>query len=181
MKRCTKCKRLLDESEFNKDATRKDGLRCACKDCRGQEYRENRDKYLRQHAQYRETHREQLRQRQREYDAAHREEKRVRDREWQRQNPERCRAKTHRRRARLASLPADLTWEEWQEILMKYDHSCAYCEAKSKKLQQEHVTPVAQGGGYTRDNIVPACPGCNQRKGNRTPEEAGMKPRLSQQ
>ena len=33
MKLCTKCKRLLDESMFNKNKDSKDGLRSQCKDC----------------------------------------------------------------------------------------------------------------------------------------------------
>ena len=33
---------------------------------------------------------------------------------------------------------------------------------------------VAEGGGDTWMNLVTACRGCNQRKGGRTPERAGM-------
>ena len=33
MKRCTKCKKWKDESEFSKYPSRKDGLRCWCKNC----------------------------------------------------------------------------------------------------------------------------------------------------
>ncbi|MHC4751917.1 MAG: hypothetical protein ACYTFW_18840 [Planctomycetota bacterium] len=32
-KRCTKCMKWKDESEFRKDSARKDGLRNRCKDC----------------------------------------------------------------------------------------------------------------------------------------------------
>lgn len=174
MKKCTACKDLLDESEFNKDASRKDGFQDMCRNCQSQHYYENRDHFLQKHAEYRNSHKVQRRQYQRRYDAVHKKEKRIRDKEWQRQNPERCRAKSHRRRARVANLPADLTWEEWQEILAEYNFSCAYCGVKSENLQQEHMVPTTQGGGYTKNNIVPACPECNYRKGNRTPEEAGM-------
>ena len=34
--------------------------------------------------------------------------------------------------------------------------------------------PVSRGGHSTWSNTVVACVGCNTRKGNRTPEEAGM-------
>ena len=34
MKLCTKCKQNKDETCFNKDATKKDGLQCWCKECR---------------------------------------------------------------------------------------------------------------------------------------------------
>lgn len=43
------------------------------------------------------------------------------------------------------------------------------------KLAQDHVIPVAQGGPYTADNIVPCCISCNSKKKDRTPEQAGMK------
>jgi 5-methylcytosine-specific restriction endonuclease McrA len=53
---------------------------------------------------------------------------------------------------------------------------CQYC---SKKLLRdeatyEHVVPRAQGGKTRWDNIVIACIDCNQKKGNRTPEQACM-------
>jgi hypothetical protein len=38
----------------------------------------------------------------------------------------------------------------------------------------EHVTPSSRGGSTVWQNVVSACRACNQRKGNRTPESAGM-------
>lgn len=182
MKQCYRCGRELPEEEFNKDRSRTDGLQAACRECRREYQREylrerymkSRDKYLQQHAQYRVECREQRRAYQARYDEEHREEKRERDKQWQIDNPEACRAKSHRRRARLAGLPARFTNDDWQQILKSYGGRCAYCGIASDRLQQEHIIPLTQGGGYTPDNIVPACPECNQRKGNRTPEEAGM-------
>ena len=40
MKRCSKCKKLLEKSEFYKDSTRKDGFRHTCKWC-DQKYMKN--------------------------------------------------------------------------------------------------------------------------------------------
>jgi len=59
MKRCAKCKKWKEESEFSKNRIRKDGLRVWCKDCDSEynrkRYEENRGplKYLR----YEERHR----------------------------------------------------------------------------------------------------------------------------
>ena len=39
----------------------------------------------------------------------------------------------------------------------------------------DHVIPVQQGGMGTIDNIVLACTRCNELKGPRTPEQAGMR------
>jgi 5-methylcytosine-specific restriction endonuclease McrA len=54
---------------------------------------------------------------------------------------------------------------------------CQYC---AKPLPREsitfdHVTPRSQGGKTNWTNIVISCVDCNQRKGGKTPEQAGMK------
>ena len=83
-----------------------------------------------------------------------------------------------RYRARRYALPATLTQAEWEDILARYQYRCAYCGKAwheiEGRLHQEHVIPVSQGGGYTADNIVPACHKCNFSKGGRTPEQAGI-------
>jgi len=54
---------------------------------------------------------------------------------------------------------------------------CQYCGQKftSSCLTWDHVVPRAQGGKSTWENCTTACEPCNHTKGNRTPEEAGMK------
>ena len=44
----------------------------------------------------------------------------------------------------------------------------------AKDLTLDHILPRAQGGESTPHNLVSACVKCNQRKGNRTPEQARM-------
>jgi 5-methylcytosine-specific restriction endonuclease McrA len=61
-----------------------------------------------------------------------------------------------------------------------FRHTCAYCgrRFKAKELTYDHVIPRARGGPTNWSNIVPACggpTGCNGKKDNRTPEEAGMR------
>lgn len=58
-------------------------------------------------------------------------------------------------------------------VLLRDKHSCAFCAGKADTI--DHVKPRAQGGTNRWDNTVAACSPCNNRKGNRTPEEAGMK------
>ena len=41
-------------------------------------------------------------------------------------------------------------------------------------LTLDHILPRSRGGQTTWDNVVAACRACNMRKGNRTPEEAGL-------
>lgn len=62
-------------------------------------------------------------------------------------------------------------------IYVRDNHECQYCGGafKSEDLTFDHVIPVAQGGRKSWDNIVTACVPCNRRKGNRTPQEAGVR------
>lgn len=55
-------------------------------------------------------------------------------------------------------------------------HICAYCGGKfsTDNLQMEHVIPVSKSGPTIWENMVTACGRCNNRKADRTPEEAGM-------
>ena len=56
-------------------------------------------------------------------------------------------------------------------------YRCQYCGQKhsSSSLTYDHVIPVAMGGQKNWENIVTCCVSCNRRKGNRTPEESGLK------
>lgn len=53
---------------------------------------------------------------------------------------------------------------------------CQYCGRSfpTSELSIDHVTPRAQGGNDSWENLVCACVRCNARKGGRTPEQAGM-------
>ncbi len=62
-----------------------------------------------------------------------------------------------------------------REIFRRDGYRCQYCGRVSAHLTLDHVVPKNRGGKYTWDNLVSACPQCNRRKGNRTPQEAGMK------
>lgn len=58
-------------------------------------------------------------------------------------------------------------------VLTRDRRRCAYCGAPARTI--DHLLPQSRGGGWTWLNTVAACHGCNGRKGNRTPEEAGMR------
>jgi len=76
-----------------------------------------------------------------------------------------------KRRSIKENLPTTLTKEEWSELLECYSYRCYYCRKKVDKLQKEHKIPLSRGGGYTKDNIVPACKSCNSRKHTLTESE----------
>lgn len=54
---------------------------------------------------------------------------------------------------------------------------CMYCakHVSYDAMQVEHVVPLSRGGRTVWKNVVCACHRCNHHKGNRVPEEAGMK------
>ena len=63
------------------------------------------------------------------------------------------------------------------KFLFRRDRNmCLYCGKtfQSRGLSRDHVTPVSRGGANAWTNVVSSCRRCNNRKADRTPEEAGM-------
>ena len=58
-------------------------------------------------------------------------------------------------------------------VMARDSHKCAFCGGKAATI--DHVLPRSRGGKNRWDNTVAACSPCNNKKGCRTPEEAGMK------
>lgn len=54
---------------------------------------------------------------------------------------------------------------------------CQFCGSRKqmRELNYDHVVPRVQGGKTNWENITSSCYSCNGKKGNRTPEQAGMK------
>jgi 5-methylcytosine-specific restriction endonuclease McrA len=54
---------------------------------------------------------------------------------------------------------------------------CQYCgnDVPKDRFTYDHVIPRVSGGKTCWENVVISCTPCNQRKGGRTPTEAGMK------
>ncbi|GMV52998.1 MAG: HNH endonuclease [Chlorobi bacterium] len=62
-----------------------------------------------------------------------------------------------------------------KNILRRDGFTCMYCGDRRLPLTIDHVIPRSRGGVEQWENLVCACVKCNNRKGSRTPEEAGMK------
>jgi len=64
-----------------------------------------------------------------------------------------------------------------KNILMRDRYTCQYCHKTlpSSELTLDHVVPRSRAGETTWENLVACCHPCNNRKGSRTPDEAGMK------
>lgn len=63
-----------------------------------------------------------------------------------------------------------------KNILLRDRFTCQYCgrTLPSSELTLDHVIPRSRAGETSWENLVTSCNPCNNRKGNRTPEEAGM-------
>ncbi len=57
-------------------------------------------------------------------------------------------------------------------VLRRDKHICAFCGGKATTI--DHVMPRSRGGKNTWKNTVAACSPCNNRKRDRTPDEANM-------
>lgn len=59
-------------------------------------------------------------------------------------------------------------------VFKRDSNRCQYCSSP-KDLTLDHVHPKSRGGKTSWDNLVTACRPCNGKKGDFTPEEAGMR------
>lgn len=62
-------------------------------------------------------------------------------------------------------------YEVREYVLLKWNHQCAYCDARDVPLELDHVQPRSKHGSNRVSNLTLACVSCNQRKGNRDVRE----------
>ena len=66
-------------------------------------------------------------------------------------------------------------------LFARDDYSCQYCGRRKSELRgrqfltRDHIIPVSRGGGNGWDNVVTSCSPCNNRKGDRLPNEVGLR------
>lgn len=75
------------------------------------------------------------------------------------------------------NVPIRLQVVSRRNIILRDGNRCMYCGQRyeSGELTLDHVIPKSRGGRNTWDNLVACCSRDNHRKGDRTPEEAGMR------
>ena len=61
-------------------------------------------------------------------------------------------------------------------LFARDNHTCLYCgnRFKTSELTLDHIHPRSRGGKKTWTNSATSCKRCNTKKGDKTPEEAGM-------
>lgn len=110
------------------------------------------------------------------YRENNRDELKEKNKIWRIKHPDNVRINNQRRTARKRDLPSTLTEQNWQHALAHFHGCCAYCSNPPSLfdlhtiLHQEHHKPLSKGGGYTPDNILPACQSCNLSKRAKSPE-----------
>lgn len=62
------------------------------------------------------------------------------------------------------------TADEWNALVDRYDHRCAYCGCEAR-LTVDHRVSLFKGGANSIGNILPACLPCNKRKAYRDEAE----------
>lgn len=62
-----------------------------------------------------------------------------------------------------------------KNILRRDGYRCQYCGTTTSPLTVDHVIPRSRGGADSWENLTCACVKCNNKKGNRTPDEARMR------
>lgn len=61
-----------------------------------------------------------------------------------------------------------------KNIMRRDNHRCQYCKRTDLALTIDHIIPKSKGGDDSWENLIAACVKCNNKKGDRTPDEANM-------
>lgn len=168
-KTCSKCKANLPLSEFNKDKSKRDGLRSSCKACKKSNnrayYAANREKCLGQQKAHYAANRGKRLEDMKAYYEANREKRQEDMRAYQKANPEVYSAAQHRRRAKKKENGGTLTAEQIKKIQANAK-DCFWCGTDcAQDFHLDHIVPVSKGGRNSRCNIAVSCPTCNLQKG----------------
>jgi 5-methylcytosine-specific restriction endonuclease McrA len=62
-----------------------------------------------------------------------------------------------------------------KNVLLRDGYVCCYCGSTKGPMTVDHIIPKNLGGADTWENLACACDRCNNKKGDQTPTQAGMK------
>lgn len=187
---CVKGNHFLPKTDFNKLATRPDGLSPTCRTCQKRFREENKDKILLSKKRYAEENREKVLLASKQNWAKHkagrnaaRRLRRITEPEYFREMASRHYAKHAdrmklnakfqgiKRRARKAQAQGFYTASEWQAKKLYFGNRCYLCGEAAEVLEQDHRIPISRGGSNWLANIAPCCVTCNRKKHNKTERE----------
>lgn len=98
---------------------------------------------------------------------------RIQNRERDRRNPEKARAKTHKRLALKKNAPGHYTGDDLKRIYEEQEGRCCYCAITlfwdiPYDIYIEHIQALENGGSNWPENIALACQYCNCSKSDKT-------------
>jgi 5-methylcytosine-specific restriction endonuclease McrA len=97
---------------------------------------------------------------------------RLKDRNWTRDNPEKNRAKSHIRRARVLNAGGSHTAHDVELQFKMQNGICWWCDKPvGDDYHVDHRIPLTRGGSNAAENICISCPTCNLSKKNKLPQE----------
>jgi 5-methylcytosine-specific restriction endonuclease McrA len=110
-----------------------------------------KEHYLKNHAKFRDNHRE---------------KRRAQYKKWAFENPEKVKAGRDLRYAREVGAPGAYTALDWMALRVASGRLCFYCRIAldEKTAVRDHKTPLARGGSNDISNIAVSCSPCNFRK-----------------
>lgn len=164
---CTKCGEVMRRASFSNHRKKFLGVDSHCKECQRRYHADNRERDNEQRRiRYKVNLERELEQRRIYYEG-----NRERFVEWKRdhrqENSGMNAVIVQRRRARLAALPDDLTYDEHDAILDHFGNACALT-GDTKDIHLDHVIPISWGhGGTTFGNLITLRGDLNTSKGNR--------------
>lgn len=137
---CAQCKECMNERKKAKRIADPDAARRAWRD----DYRNNKDRYLRAANTYRAKNAEKFR-------------------EWSRNGSNKSRPGAG------SNAPAGREFYEWVSAQEK---KCTWCGVEcADDFQVDHVVPLAAGGRHELGNFAISCFPCNRRKSSKLPDE----------
>ena len=175
MKTCSMCGESFPATRefFGAQKRGKGGLKPACTNCCNEYnrayYANHREEVNARISEYRAAHGEETAAYLRAYRAAHIQERTAYMRSWRLAHPEhaaaKARAATHIQRARKRGNGGSHTADDVQAQYDRQKGRCFYCAAPvGGTYHVDHVVPLCKGGSNGPENLVIACPGCNQAK-----------------
>lgn len=206
---CNKCNIEKELSEFGNLSASKDGKNSICKECRNslmresrqdinskhkeilrKSYKKHKEKRIQEKAEYRESNRKLLADKQKEYYRENKEDcieyqkkyrvynkEKVRDCQKRYRATETAKVANRNREHRRRSLKkeGDVSTVELRELLANAK-VCYWCNKKliGNKKQVDHYVALSKGGKHTLSNLVVACPDCNLKKNAKDPFEFAL-------
>ncbi len=170
-KTCWRCKADKPVAEFNRDASRWDGLRATCRSCSSGEsasYRlRNLTKVRAREKAFNASRPVNVRDKSRKYYATHKAEECQRSDSYRRANLTKYAEAEARRRALIRA--TEIVRVDYERIKIRDRMVCHICRkpVQLNELHFDHVVPLSKGGPHVESNIAVSHANCNRSKSAR--------------